>query len=234
MSVPDFAHGVTSSGYWAAHLKSLHPQATNVAAKADAPSPTATTQTASTDADHKSFWDNLWDTVNPLEHFPVVSTIYDKITHNHVGDLEKVAGDTLYGGPMGLASSLANVAFEHITGKSFGDMVMGWVTGDDDSKSNTAMADASKTTAPTTPLDKTASIPSSIAPLIPPANDAAKTATAAPTPLASNIPIVDNDALIAALQRSGASVDTQARALDAYHRTMDMNQTIAPVTSTIH
>jgi hypothetical protein len=230
MSVPDFAQGVTSSGYWAAHLKSLHPQATDVAAKTDASGAPSTAKTASTDADHKSFWDNLWDTVNPLEHFPVVSTIYDKVTHNHVGDLEKVAGDTLYGGPMGLASSLANVAFEHITGKSFGDMVMGWITGDDDSKPNTVMASKATTTS-ATPPDKTPESPSSIAPLV---AQTATVATAAPTLLQSNIPSVDNDALIAALQRSGASVDMQARAVDAYRRTMNMNASTAPSTSTIH
>jgi hypothetical protein len=235
MSVPNFAQGVTSSGYWAAHIKSLHTQATTVAAKTDAPSTNATTKTASTDTDHKSFWDDLWDTVNPLEHFPVVSTIYDKITHNHVGDLEKVAGDTLYGGPVGLASSLANVAFEHITGKSFGDMVLGWVTGDDDGRPDTVMAEASKAKAISAmPLNKTAAVPSSIAPLTAPANDAAKTATANPTPLTPNIPTVDNDALIAALQRRGASVDLQARALGAYHRTMDLNTPTAPVTNTVH
>lgn len=230
MSVPDFAQGVTSSGYWAAHLKNLHPQATDVAAKTDASSAAPTTKTAATDTDHKSFWDNLWDTVNPLEHFPVVSTIYDKVTHNHVGDLEKVAGDTLYGGPMGLASSLANVAFEHITGKSFGDMVMGWITGDDDSKPDTVMANKATPTS-ATPLNKTALAPSSIAPLVP---QTATVATAAPTPLQSNIPSVDNNALIAALQRSGASVDMQARAVDAYRRTMNMNAVTAPATSTIH
>jgi hypothetical protein len=225
MSVPDFAHGMEVAKFF-----SNRP----IPATAK-PVPVAPTVTQLSSSDHKSFWDNVWDTVNPLEHFPVVSTVYDKITHNHVGDLEKVAGDTLYGGPIGLASSLVNVAFQHITGKSFGDMVMGWVTDDDDSKTETVMADAGKTkTSSATHLDKTAAVPPSIAPLVPSTNDPTRIAIAAPTPLTSNIPTVNNGALITALQRSGASVDLQARALDAYHRTMDLNTPTASATNTVH
>ena len=58
-----------------------------------------------------SFHDFL-SVINPLQHLPIVGTIYRNITGDKMGDLEKVAGDTLYGGPLGLVSSLADVAFE--------------------------------------------------------------------------------------------------------------------------
>ncbi len=64
--------------------------------------------------------------VNPLQHLPVIGTIYRAITGEHIGAVEKIAGDTLYGGLWGAVSSVADVAFEGITGKSAEDTVLGW------------------------------------------------------------------------------------------------------------
>jgi hypothetical protein len=138
MAVADFAQGVTSSNYWAQHLDSLKPQPTSAAvASTGTGKPLITTG-----ADGKSFFDNLLDVVNPLEHLPIVSTIYNAITGNKSGDLEKVAGDTLYGGLIGLASSVVDLAFEKITGKDFGDTMLAAVGIDDGSSGdkNTALA----------------------------------------------------------------------------------------------
>jgi hypothetical protein len=38
--------------------------------------------------------------------------------------MERIAGDTLYGGVIGLVSSVANVAFEQVTGKDFGETAL--------------------------------------------------------------------------------------------------------------
>jgi hypothetical protein len=116
-------------------------KSTAVAAKTDAGKPaSSTTATASADSG-KSFWDNMLDIVNPLQHLPVVGTIYRSITGDKMGDFEKVAGDTLYGGPLGFVSSLADLGFEKITGKDFGDTVMGFVglDHDDNASSNTVL-----------------------------------------------------------------------------------------------
>jgi len=77
-----------------------------------------------------SFSDFL-DIVNPLEHIPVVSTIYRAITGDRPGTFEKIAGDSLYGGLAGFVSSLADTAFQAVTGKDVGDTVLAFLTGDD-------------------------------------------------------------------------------------------------------
>ncbi len=62
----------------------------------------------------------LLEIVNPLEHLPVVSTIYQAVTGDHPSPGEQIVGDTLYGGPLGLATAvvqiMANGAAEVIEG----------------------------------------------------------------------------------------------------------------------
>ena len=74
---------------------------------------------------------DLLDIINPLQHIPVVSTLYRAITGDKIGVPEKIAGDTLYGGMTGLFASLADTAFQEITGKNVGDTVLAFLTGDD-------------------------------------------------------------------------------------------------------
>ena len=74
-------------------------------------------------------FDDLIDIVNPLQHLPVVGTLYRAITHDTIKTPEKIAGDTLYGGLWGFVSSVADTAFQAITGKNFGDTVLALFTG---------------------------------------------------------------------------------------------------------
>jgi hypothetical protein len=76
-----------------------------------------------------SFGD-LLDIVNPLQHIPVVSTIYRAITGDQIKTFPKIAGDMLYGGVAGFFSSVADTIFEKITGKNVGDTVLAWVEGE--------------------------------------------------------------------------------------------------------
>jgi len=89
-------------------------------------------------------FDDLIDIVNPLQHLPVVGTLYRAITHDTIKTPEKIAGDTLYGGLWGFVSSVADTAFQRITGKNFGDTVLALVTGNRDEKP-TAVAAATQT-----------------------------------------------------------------------------------------
>jgi hypothetical protein len=222
--------------------------ATTVAARTDAAPAAASapaTKAASTDSG-SSFWDDLLDVVNPLQHLPVVGTVYRAVTGDKIGDLEKVAGDTLYGGPMGLASSLADVAFEKITGKDFGSTVMTFVglEHDDDTTAlaaNTPEADSKATVAGNAPLKLAdASIataaPTSITNLatLTPVTIPVQAATPSIAP-ADSKPVdisADTDALLSALARNGVTGQMQTQALDAYRRTMSMNA--APVSAALH
>ena len=245
MPVPDFAHGVTNSSYWYAHLKSMRAP-TQTAAKTDA-AKTAAPQTASTNSGD-SFWGDVLDVVNPLQHLPVVSTIYRAVTGDKIGDVEKVAGDTLYGGPMGLVTSLADVAFEKITGKDFGDTVMS-VLGLEHDDNNTVLAGnaakpaANKAVAATTtplagkPLIVANAAPTPLTKAPAAANDNKPKLAAVPQPAAPTAADVaaksatpvdispDTNALLEALSRNGVTGDLQSQALDAYRRTMQMNST---------
>lgn len=95
--------------------------------------PTAQTPApAAADTEDSGFsFGNLLDIVNPLQHFPVISTIYRHLTGDKIGVPEKIAGDTLYGGLLGLASSLGDAIFEQVTGKNVGDTVYAYLMGDD-------------------------------------------------------------------------------------------------------
>jgi hypothetical protein len=97
---------------------------------AAAQAPAAAASAAKTDDSGFSFAD-LLDIINPLQHIPVVSTLYRSITGDGIGTPEKIAGDTLYGGLVGLLASLADTAFKEITGKDVGDTVLAFLTGDD-------------------------------------------------------------------------------------------------------
>jgi hypothetical protein len=77
---------------------------------------------------------DLIDVINPLQHLPVVGTLYRAITGEHIGTIEKIAGDALYGGLWGAVSSVADTAFEAVTGKNFGSTVLALLTGGDAEK----------------------------------------------------------------------------------------------------
>ena len=68
------------------------------------------------------------DVINPLQHIPVISTIYRHITGDEISPMARIAGDTLYGGPIGAAMGVVNVALEEHTGKDMGDTVLAMVT----------------------------------------------------------------------------------------------------------
>jgi hypothetical protein len=79
-------------------------------------------------------FDDLLDIINPLQHIPVVSTLYKHLTGDKIGVPEKIMGDTLYGGVTGLICSLGDAIFQELTGKSVGDTVYAMVIGDDEPK----------------------------------------------------------------------------------------------------
>jgi hypothetical protein len=108
--------------------------------------PAAAAATVSGPDERFSFHD-LIDIVNPLQHIPVVSTIYRAITGERIKTFPKIAGDTLFGGVTGFLSSVADTIFERITGKSVGDTVLSWVE-DEISPSSTTAPTAVASAAP--------------------------------------------------------------------------------------
>ena len=112
--------------------------------------PVAAASAPKTGASSLSFGD-LLDIVNPLQHLPVISTLYRAITGDTIGTPEKIAGDTLYGGIYGFVGSLADTAFQAITGRNVGDTVLAFLSGGSDSTS-TAVASAPVSVTPATAI----------------------------------------------------------------------------------
>jgi len=96
-----------------------------------------------------SFGDFL-DMINPLQHIPVVSSVYRAISGDTINPVSRVAGDILFSGPLGIASVLASGAgaiadtvMEAKTGKDMAGTMVAALFGDDG---------AASTTPPTTQL----------------------------------------------------------------------------------
>jgi hypothetical protein len=67
-----------------------------------------------------SFLDFL-DIINPLQHIPLVATLYRNITGDEIDPGSRLVGSALYGGPIGAVTSLINVMVEFDTGKDIGE-----------------------------------------------------------------------------------------------------------------
>jgi hypothetical protein len=93
---------------------------------------------------------DLLDVVNPLQHIPVIGTIYRAISGEKIGTLERIAGDALYGGVWGAISAAADSAFEAVTGRDFGSTMLALFGGGKDEAPKARLANAT-TPPPATP-----------------------------------------------------------------------------------
>ena len=84
---------------------------------------------------------DLLDVINPLQHIPVVSSLYRELTGDEIKAPARVLGGFLFGGPVGLVGSVANAAIEEASGRDLGETVMAWAFGaGDDGSANLAEA----------------------------------------------------------------------------------------------
>ncbi len=86
-----------------------------------------------------SLWDggefdfgDILDVVNPLQHIPVVSSIYRELSGDEIGPAPRILGGALFGGIVGVVASLVNVIVEDGTGKDLGEHAIAMVFGDDE------------------------------------------------------------------------------------------------------
>lgn len=64
------------------------------------------------------------DIINPLQHIPVVSTLYRAITGDQIGTGPRVAGGMLFGGPVGALAAGITALFEEASGGDIGDHIV--------------------------------------------------------------------------------------------------------------
>jgi hypothetical protein len=138
-----------------------------------------------------SFSDFL-DMINPLEHIPVISSVYREITNEKIKPVSRVAGDILYGGIIGVGSAIisglgsaADSVSEAENGKdAIGSMVASLFGDDEMPTVNQAQPTQLATTEPTptstfAPATETAPAPVTVDNQVQFADDSAPSATVA-------------------------------------------------------
>ncbi|MSO96951.1 MAG: hypothetical protein EXR11_01855 [Rhodospirillaceae bacterium] len=88
-----------------------------------------------------SFWDVL-DLINPLQHIPIVNTIYRELTGDTIKTPVKIIGATVLGGPIGFAAAMIDSVVEQSTGKDVGGHAMALLKDDTAPKPETSLAKA--------------------------------------------------------------------------------------------
>lgn len=75
------------------------------------------------DDQEMSFWDVL-DIVNPLQHIPLVNSVYRAVTGDQIKPAMQIGGGILFGGVIGGVAAIANAALQEATGKDLGGHMM--------------------------------------------------------------------------------------------------------------
>jgi hypothetical protein len=154
-----------------------------------------TTASAAADEDTNLFgkdgfgFDDFLDIINPLQHIPIISTLYREITGDQLEPGARIIGGGLFGGGIGLAASVVNTMVEAETGKDIGEHVVAMVSGDE-AADDTILAKSAapaEITAPQAVI--TSPTPAAAAQIIPASfNSPQSTLSQAQTPTASTSP----------------------------------------------
>ena len=216
------------------------PAAASLATPSFAASGAAPTTQAPAKDDGESFFSELLDIVNPLQHLPVIGTIYRAITGDHIDGFAKVAGDALYGGMWGAIGGAADVAFQAITGKSAEDTVLAWFDSSDQSGGDKTGDQRVRVAAGAVQVNRLNLRVASALPALPvsapdsvhgPLTDSPTVNSTGTLPKIS-MPPVELAAFTGALADKGVTGQTAQRALYAYQRSIAL--TGQPVTSLLN
>jgi hypothetical protein len=78
-----------------------------------------------------SFWDFL-DVINPLQHIPIVSTLYREITGDTIKPISRLAGGALFGGVIGAGLAAVSTVAEGMMGLDEGETMLSFLFGGDE------------------------------------------------------------------------------------------------------
>jgi hypothetical protein len=70
--------------------------------------------------DEYTFGDII-DMINPLQHLPIIGTLYRKFTGDTIKPMSNIIGGAIFGGPVGAVSSTINVVAKSTTGKDIAE-----------------------------------------------------------------------------------------------------------------
>jgi len=72
---------------------------------------------------------DIVDIINPLQHLPIVATIYRNMTGDKIGFAPRIIGGAIWGRLGGFVSGVVNAVVEFVTGKDVGDHIFNAVFG---------------------------------------------------------------------------------------------------------
>ena len=101
---------------------------------------------------------DLLDAINPLQHLPVISSIYRWVTGDGIGNLPRIVGDALYGGIPGFVSGLFGVLVKEETGKDVGEHVIATLFGGGSSSTPTPTIPAQNANQPELTTEQAAAL----------------------------------------------------------------------------
>jgi hypothetical protein len=85
---------------------------------------------------------DILDLFNPLQHIPIVSSVYRAITGDEISGPAKVLGGALFGGPLGFLAGMVDAISTQIAGGDLGEMAIAAVFDGEDQGQATALAAA--------------------------------------------------------------------------------------------
>lgn len=109
-------------------------------------------------ANEQSFsFSDFLSVINPLQHIPIVGSIYRAVTGDTIKPAARVLGGMIFGGPVGLIASAFNAVIEQTKGKDLGDQAIALFTPDKGSPTEpaTQFANAASTEPPAEPAAAT-------------------------------------------------------------------------------
>lgn len=94
-------------------------------------------------------FDDFLDIINPLQHLPIISTLYREFTGDEISPGSRMIGGGVFGGGVGLAVSVVNTVIEVETGKDVGAHVMAMFTGNEEGDDGSVLATTGTALPPT-------------------------------------------------------------------------------------
>jgi hypothetical protein len=103
--------------------------------------------------------------INPLQHIPVISTLYRWMTGDTIKPAARVIGGGLFGGPIGLVTAGFNAIFEQAAGKDVGDKVLALFQPDRSATDHQVAQEQPENSPPATPPAVAGPKPGAVRPL---------------------------------------------------------------------
>lgn len=86
---------------------------------------------------------DLLDMINPLQHIPVVGSVYRHVTGDEIKPISRIIGGAAFGGALGAASGLVSVIAEQETGDDIAGNIIGFATGHRTSRTQDILSEPS-------------------------------------------------------------------------------------------